>query len=187
MRIALLGKAGSGKTTIANALETIGFKKISLADPVKEIASKYFGMQGKDRALLQSIGQKMNEIDPEVWIKYACNQVKDEGNVVIDDMRRGAEYSFFVRKGFIPVRVIGESLAYRLKKRDGQVDEKALDNPVEHELDYYSAVRIDNEFWIAGSGAFEHWAARANEILDTVTRGAKYLDIWYNSLWEGII
>lgn len=90
MRIAFSGKAGSGKTTMANYLvEHFGFVRYSFADAVKEIATEIFGMEDKDRGLLQAIGTKMREIDVDVWVQYTMNKIEaeDHPNVVIDDCR----------------------------------------------------------------------------------------------------
>ena len=49
VKIAIIGKMCSGKTTVANHLMKINnkFVKISFADKVKEIAKDLFGMEKK--------------------------------------------------------------------------------------------------------------------------------------------
>lgn len=58
---------GSGKDTVADYLvKQHGFVKVSFAGKIYEIARDLFNMTNKNRALLQSIGQKMRQIDEEV-------------------------------------------------------------------------------------------------------------------------
>ena len=60
MKIAISGKMGSGKTTLTNEIlrqlevQNKQGERLSLADPVKEVARNYFLMLApeKDRALL---------------------------------------------------------------------------------------------------------------------------------------
>ena len=74
MRIAVTGKMCSGKTTLCNYLCELEprFEIFSFGKKVKDVASDLFQMDPliKDRTLLTSIGQKMREIDSEVWINY---------------------------------------------------------------------------------------------------------------------
>ena len=74
MRIAVTGKMCSGKTTLCNYLCELEprFEIFSFGKKVKQCATDLFGMNPfcKDRPLLISLGQKMREIDSEVWINY---------------------------------------------------------------------------------------------------------------------
>ena len=92
MRIAILGKMCSGKTTTSNFIidylknnENIIIKKVSFATKVYDIAYDLFDMKIKNRELLQSIGTKMREIDEDIWIKYVLKNNKN--NIIIDDLR----------------------------------------------------------------------------------------------------
>ena len=112
MRIAFTGRAGSGKTTLADYLvENYGFVKYSFAAAVKETARELFGMTEKDRTLLQGIGDKMRQIDECVWIRYVMNHVIAEGfdDVVIDDLRYANEAYFLKANGFVIVRLGGST------------------------------------------------------------------------------
>lgn len=109
-KIAFCGKAGSGKTALSSYLaETYGFKKMSFADAVKEIAYKYFGMRKKDRRLLQQIGQKMRAIDKNVWVNILVNKLEygQHLNIVIDDVRFLNEAKALKDKDFIIIKLIG--------------------------------------------------------------------------------
>ena len=50
MKIALIGKSGSGKDTVSNILvSNYGFKKINFSDDIYKIAREIFQMKDKDR------------------------------------------------------------------------------------------------------------------------------------------
>lgn len=126
MRFIINGRAGAGKDVIADYMvEEYGFTKITFADGIYEIARNTFGMTTKDRKLLQTIGQKMREIDPDVWIKHVEQKVKQLGydsNIVISDCRQSNEYDIMVHEhNFIPIRVAAdkEIRRDRIRLRDG--------------------------------------------------------------------
>ena len=106
--IALVGRAWAGKTTVAEMLIDYGFIRASLARPMKEIARNIFGMRGKNRKLLQNIGMKMREIDPDVWINYCLHYIEAyrPHPVVIDDCRFLNEARKFRAAGFKIVGVV---------------------------------------------------------------------------------
>jgi dephospho-CoA kinase len=109
-KIAFVGYAGSGKSTLANYLvKTYDAKRYSFADAVKEVATKYFGMIEKDRSLLQKIGARFREINPDVWVNIVIQKIKTEtyANVVIDDCRYLNEAFALRKEGFTIVKIIG--------------------------------------------------------------------------------
>lgn len=133
MNIFINGRGGSGKTEIANYLvEQYGYTEITLADPIYEIAEKYYGMEKKDRRLLQEIGQKLREIDPDIWVKYAIRTIENNPDIkyVLSDVRQENEYEHFYEMGFSPIRVFAslENRIQRIEKRDGiKVDDEYID------------------------------------------------------------
>jgi hypothetical protein len=71
-----VGRMASGKSTYADEMarkmsSELGIRiyRASLSAKISEVAKELFGMEGKDRRLLQKIGTKMREIDPEVWAR----------------------------------------------------------------------------------------------------------------------
>lgn len=104
--IALCGPAGSGKTTAAKALVTMGFHKLSLADPVKVLCQKWFdipdaylwgdrkhecppGLTMTGRQIMQVVGTEAGRrIDPNVWLRlWRQAAVRVQGPIVVDDCR----------------------------------------------------------------------------------------------------
>ena len=104
MRIAITGKMCSGKTTLCDYLCSVEprFEVFSFGRKVKDCATDLFGMNPlvKDRPLLISLGQKMREIDSEVWINYVIKQCSDKEFCLVDDLRYQNEYESLIKNGF---------------------------------------------------------------------------------------
>ncbi|MGJ0846504.1 AAA family ATPase [Tissierella praeacuta] len=147
-KILINGRAGSGKDVFADYLvEKYGFKKITFADGIYDIAYKYFGMTYKDRGLLQAIGEKMREINPLVWVNYTLKVAEHYDKVVISDCRRANEYDFLLEKGFLPIHIEAD-LGLRIKRleeRDGfYPDLSLLENKSETGADGLDFIDVDN-------------------------------------------
>ena len=120
MRIAITGKMCSGKTYIADYLiEKYNLTKFSFASEVKNIASELFNMENKDRKLLQTVADKMKDIDKDVWVKYTLKLIGEKQNVVIDDLRFKNELKYLRENGFITIRIniSNEEQESRLSKK----------------------------------------------------------------------
>lgn len=121
-KIAFFGPAASGKTWCADYLvNAYRYQKVSFAAKLKEIASDLFNVQGKngrDRKILQDVGQKMREIEPNIWIDHLLTtvdnfehsvelwQFKDNPKgFVLDDLRYGNEADALRSAGFRLVKV----------------------------------------------------------------------------------
>lgn len=132
-RVALVGKMHAGKSSVAGIFKEAGYKPVSLADEVKELAlvaanavqirpSLYMprrislvdrkdidGSKSVYRGLLQWIGTYGREqISADIWVKifeakYLIQGAKDL--LVIDDMRFPNEANMLRTKGFSIVRV----------------------------------------------------------------------------------
>ena len=89
MKIAIVGKMCSGKTTIANIIMNMNpnYQRYSFGQKVKDVAVDLFHMKGKDRSLLVKIGGYMRDIDPDVWVDYFMKQIIDVEDCIIDDIR----------------------------------------------------------------------------------------------------
>ena len=109
MKIAITGKMCSGKTTLSNYIcsQEPRFKIFSFGKKVKEVASDLFKMDHafKDRSLLTLVGQKMREIDQEVWINYVIEKTHDHEFCLIDDLRYQNEYDALVKNGFKIIQI----------------------------------------------------------------------------------
>lgn len=131
--LALSGKAGSGKDTVADYLvSTYGYTRLALADPLKEMAlnldpvityvgdspirlSRLIELHGWDsakrtfpeiRRTLQRMGQTVREYDSEFWLRVLYGAAyRIPGPIVVSDVRYPNEYSSLSRAGYVPVRV----------------------------------------------------------------------------------
>jgi len=103
-RIAIIGKMGSGKTTMANKLIDYGYTKISFGDKVKELCVDLFSMSYKNRELIQNVAEQMKIIDKDVWVSYVINKINKEHKDkkwVLDDCRFPNEYDVLKQIGFV--------------------------------------------------------------------------------------
>lgn len=121
MKIAVTGKMCSGKTTLCNYLYELEprFQIFSFGKKVKDVASDLFNMDPnvKNRTLLTSIGQKMREIDKDVWVNYVIQQCNDVEYCLVDDLRYQNEYEALVKNGFkiIQLNISDELQEYRIR------------------------------------------------------------------------
>lgn len=117
MRIAFIGGMGAGKTTAKWAVQPddpVGHMRFSA--PVYEIAEDYFpdfngAGEAERRRVLQGIGDKMREIDPDVWVNHFAlhlaeiEQYRPDLHLVVDDLRYPNEYEYLKAHGFVVARV----------------------------------------------------------------------------------
>ena len=111
--IAFIGRQGSGKSfQAARLVKERGFKKLSFADPLREIAFNVIGMdfdEGMEkyaelkrteiinglnfRNILENLGASVRKFDKDFWARALVTSVqKSVENIVIDDMRHPNEY-----------------------------------------------------------------------------------------------
>lgn len=108
--IGLIGLAGSGKDTAAEALIKLGYYRMAFADELKELAFE-FGWNGeKDengRRLLQELGMIGRRYSPNVWIKHVAWRVVPKGPpVAFTDVRFQNEADYVRSIGGIIVRIV---------------------------------------------------------------------------------
>ena len=132
VRICLIGKMGAGKSTVAQIIcENVhNMQTLSLAEPVKAIATEHFGMAVKDRRLLQIIGGTGRALNPNTWIDILLRKVEDTMSYVIDDARFPTEIEQLKKEGFVVVYVDAsvECRLGRLKNRYGIHAQQHIDN-----------------------------------------------------------
>jgi len=99
MKIAIHGKAGSGKDTMVDyMISKYGGTKIAFSDPIYEIMHYAQNVCGfdkeKDRKFLQIVGTEWaRNKDPNVWVNIALQRAKKiDENVYVTDIRFINEY-----------------------------------------------------------------------------------------------
>ncbi len=104
----LFGRRASGKSTAARFLaECTGARVYKLSEPLYQVAREVFGMEGKDRRLLQRLGDAFREIDVDCLLR--CLLVafgRDRPQVaVVEDVRLPREAEWLRQMGFVGVLV----------------------------------------------------------------------------------
>jgi hypothetical protein len=177
--IGLHGYAGVGKSTLAKELERLGWTRISLSTPIKEML-KAIGLSEDDlanknsppalaafngkttRYLLQTLGTEWgrNLVSPTIWVDLAAEKIKRlhmEGvcKVVIDDVRFPEEAEM--------VRSLGGSVV--LIERRGHKN-SGITNEAERQ--HSSESRLSSRYLA--------WSARIAEGRESVAEVARTLD-----------
>lgn len=151
MRFMLIGRAGSGKDTVADYLvERHGFVKLSFAAKLKAIAEEMFPIswQASRRRLLQDLGMKFREIEENCWVDYLLRQVHRYQKVVITDCRYDNEYEICLISNFIPAKIdcADKVRAERLYKRDGRRMTAQEQSHISEQLNVPCDYHLDNNY-----------------------------------------
>jgi hypothetical protein len=105
-------KPGIGKTTVANVLtKHLGFYPVSFIDPVKDIAKRLYGWDGKmdqsARIMLDRICRMGREISEHYWRDMTLIRIPtDKTKIVFDDVYFANEFKAIVENGGIVLRVV---------------------------------------------------------------------------------
>lgn len=185
--IGLKGKSGAGKDTVGNYLFQRcdrSFKKLALADPLKEIISIITGwsmhmIRGESsesryfretvihpefgmtcREMLQHVGTELfrNHFDPDMWVKIARRRileaVKENRHVVVTDIRFDNEAKMILDLG-------GEIWTIERDVDSSQVSisEAASQHISEREFE------VEGEKTIKNNGTIEELYAKINDLL----------------------
>ncbi|MGZ6854413.1 MAG: AAA family ATPase [Mycobacteriaceae bacterium] len=161
--IALIGKAGAGKDTVADLLRTrfrLGYQRVALADPLKDIASILWGPDARtDRDKLQKLGVAVREIHESTWVDLLLKNINREarhapnGRVqrfVVTDVRFPNEFRALKEAGFMMLRVYANEPTRidRLRRIGKLQDEVQLRHASETALDggeFYADWVLTNE------------------------------------------
>lgn len=108
MIIGLIGYAGAGKDTAAEALIERGFERRAFADPLKAVA-RDIGWDGVKndygRRLLQNLGASCrHHLGAWVWIEAALHDSEGK-DLVITDVRYRNEAEFILASGGMLIRI----------------------------------------------------------------------------------
>lgn len=108
VNIYVVGLRRSGKDTVARflAAQQPGSRLIALTDPLYDIGQRYFGMEGKDRALLQKLGDAFRAIDEDFLPKHLLRLATEENTPVLcADIRLPREAGVLRAAGWLGIRV----------------------------------------------------------------------------------
>gem|GEM_PF-2701036 len=136
--IGLMGKAYSGKSTVAKHLETKGFKRLAFAGLLKDLAQHYFKLTEEEietkplhvRTLLQGLGMLIREqFDPEIFINEVFLKMKYSGGnlFVIEDVRLAEEAEFIKSLGGVVARIDCPDSPHRLAEGQESHETEKID------------------------------------------------------------
>jgi dephospho-CoA kinase len=180
IKIALTGKMRSGKDTAAKHLFIDhDFDRVAFGDALKKNAHATFpwvSEVSKPRALYQSYGQLMRQIDPDVWIKHAeqtvdiwinlrVNDGAERVGVVITDLRQLNEYEWARANGYTIIRV-NSSFDNRLK-RARQAGDDFVESDLLHSTEQYVDT-FEPDFEVTNDGTVEDLKAQIDLILTEI-------------------
>lgn len=162
MRIALVGRAGTGKSTAAAALAVSGFRVVSLGDRVWRVANEVAHTLGapaparEDRALLAAFAEALEKVTPG-WLAAG---LEAGGSAVVDGVRRPSEVAVLRAQGW---RIVGVRCAEsaRLARLAGRGDHGPAHCVSEAHTDEVKA----DEVWVNDLPTQDAWRAR---VLDRV-------------------
>ncbi|MHC1591758.1 MAG: nucleoside/nucleotide kinase family protein [Candidatus Helarchaeales archaeon] len=197
MRIAFIGKAGSGKTSASMYLVAkYGFKKYAFADALKEdvvnlyqlpVRMVYVDKPPHVRKALQNYGMAKRKEDPEYWIKRLNRKI-------VEDLNRLRDYiDFFNLKGeldiknFIEDRIVIDDMRFLneaewAKKngfyivkliRKGEFSAAGIDSETSKHVSEKEFEKIEPDFVIE-SGSYPELFKKLDELIFNLSYG--YID-----------
>lgn len=147
--LALIGRAGAGKSTAADFLEgDYDYRKMSFAAPLKAMCGTT-----TDREMLQTVGCGVRELVEDGWVNLFLRDLRsddshdDHRSVVVDDCRFPNEYWTLKEEGFVFVEITADEdrRIMRLRANGKLQDVAQLQHTSETALDgYYMDYRIRN-------------------------------------------
>ena len=184
LTVLISGKAGVGKTTLADILEkeityytTLTVERHPFADAVKSVARREFGWDGtkdsKGRNLLQVIGTEAGrQYNKDIWANKVLNKIESGGNtrmffpsiVLCDDWRYPNERDVLKKSPLLDVVTIRIEAPNREVLRgtayENHISETALPGDVVRMM-YYD-YNVDN------TGSMKELEKQAKKILESL-------------------
>lgn len=163
-KIGICGGLRSGKDSVGKLLvNKYGFRRFAFGDSIYELCLEYFPERmeaGKDRPLLQGVGQDLRKYDPDIWVRKTFNKIKqaldfaafsaainaDEEwpNIVVTDLRQPNEYEALRAAGYTIIRV-NASLEARQRRAEAAGDVFSPEDMQHDTESHYASFDVDYE------------------------------------------
>jgi dephospho-CoA kinase len=174
MNIGIVGRMGSGKTTIANYLvEKYGYKKESLAAPMRQFVTDVLNIDKTDpryRLAMQELGTEWGrKYDNLCWVRHLLNRL-EMFSVVVDDIRFLNEAKVLHSVGWLLLYLDcpPEVRKHRCVDRDGTFDPETESHPSELEVDEISLVMNNEVIYINSGLSLEKVLDQVDEIINEI-------------------
>lgn len=122
MRIALFGKSGTGKTTVAKHLvKAHGFTRHSTGDVCRLVTRLLYGTESRSK--MNELTMILRDYDPLIWVRAALRAAPPE-LVVFDSMRFQTDVEYLTSKGFHTLKITAptQTRRTRMAERGQQFD-----------------------------------------------------------------
>lgn len=167
MKIALVGKARSGKDTVADYLvENYGFKEYKFSKGIHDVVDLLRGgntSKSKRRRELQEVGQSLRlALGEDIWINYTMRQILQDRheNVVISDCRQQNEADRLRKEGYFLVRVDADD-DLRIKRMIAAGDNFTAED-LNHETEH---IDFDVDEILDNNGTVLHLISQIEDIM----------------------
>ena len=173
MKIALLGKLRSGKTTAMNIMIEIAKNDFNivltpqpLATPIYKEAKDFYARNGltwrKNRRLLEGLGESFNQDYPngDKLVEIFDANFDVNKSVIVEDTRRKTQADYFVERGFVLVRVNSSEDMRKSRCKPGEFTSGHI---TDIELDEYPV-----DFIITNESSLDDLEATCKSIIDNI-------------------
>lgn len=97
--IALSGKSGSGKTTVASYLEqSHGYARVGTGDLCRAVCRELFGNESK--MTMNAATDALRTVQPDVWLAAALRHAPRGRPLIVDSMRFREDYLLLRSRGY---------------------------------------------------------------------------------------
>jgi dephospho-CoA kinase len=145
IRFALIGKSGSGKSTVSSIMrEERGLTIVKTGAICRKIANLLFGNENKSTT--QLLDDVLTGLDPSIFLKAAVRDLPDRSDFVIDALRFHSDFTLARELGCSIIRVVSDDAervrrlevrgqAFELQRDGLHRSERELDDvPVDYEI-----------------------------------------------------